>query len=423
MEKENQNIEFITTTKPLKGKIKQRYTDFIVEEVDETGQICKVMRYNTPIEDRVQREMIIPQRNNEEHLVLEMEKLNMDTPTAIAHLSRGINVSRKRIGYAGLKDKRALTCQKISIYLPDEELVKKFGVKGMELRNPCWSDKRIELGDLLGNQFTITIRDIEMSEEEIKKILKEFIEESKKGLPNYFGNQRFGGKRMITHKVGKLLLKGKFEEGIMLYLTQTYEEEKEELKNARTNLAKTRDFKKALKEFPIDARSERAILNHLVKHPNDYLGAFKVLPKKIRYLFSHSFQSHIFNKIIKKRIMLFGQKALEPIDGDVLLNGVPAALLPGFESKFAESKAGEIEKKVLEEEKISFEDFKTTKMSELSSKGKRKVISLIPEKFRIEKITNDEFNEGKKAVTISFFLPKGNYATTVLRELLKEEVY
>lgn len=416
--------QFFTKTPALKGIVKQRYADFMVEEILVDGTKCEIKRFDKPFEEReITKEMIIPPRNEEEYLLLEMEKINYDTNTALAFLARGLNLSKKRMGYAGLKDKRAITCQQISLYLPKEELVKKFGVKGIELRNPKWSKKRTELGDLLGNEFTITIRGITQTEEEITNIIEEFSKEVKQGVPNFFGNQRFGGKRMITHRVGKLLLAGRFEEAVMLYLTETYEEEKVELKNARINLAKSKDLKNALREFPFDARTERAIINHLVRYPNDFAGAFGVLPKKIRYLFSHAIQSDIYNKILQRRMEKYKDKALEPIEGDVLIEGVPAIILPGFESTFASGAAGEIEKEIMQEENVTFEDFKTEKMSELSSKGDRKPILLKPENFTIEKIFNDDFNEGKKAVTIKFFLSRGNYATTILKELLKEEIF
>ncbi len=119
----------------------------------------------------------------------------------------------------------------------------------------------------------------------------------------------------------------------------------------------------------------------------------------------------------------YGEKSLEEIEGDELIDGVPAIILPGFESKFADGKAGEIEKRVLEKEGVTFNDFKTDKMGELSSKGDRKAIKLIPQDFKIQKIEKDEFNEGKLAVTLSFFLTKGNYATTILKELIKEEIF
>ncbi|NMA44804.1 MAG: tRNA pseudouridine(13) synthase TruD [Candidatus Diapherotrites archaeon] len=418
----DKEILFITNTPPLKGKIKQRYSDFIVEEVTREG-ICEVQRYNKPLEKRNFEKMRIPEKpENKEHLILEMEKINTDTNTAIALISRGINTSKKRIGYAGLKDKRGITAQRISIYQPDIKKIENFGVKGIELRNPKWGE-RIELGELQGNNFTITIRDISETKEEIEKIVQQFVFECGGGIPNYFGNQRFGGKRQITHRVGKLLLLQDFKSAIELYLTETYEEEKPNLKNARINLAKTMDYSKALKEFPFEARTERAILNHLVQHPNDYANAFSVLPKKMRYLFTHAYQSYLFNKMIKERIKILGKKALTPQEGDILEEGEVTALLPGYESEFAKGIQGEIEQKILQEENMELKNFKVDRIAEISSQGSRKKISLKPQNMYLDKIGEDEFNEGKKYATIKFYLTKGNYATTIMQELIKEEIF
>jgi tRNA pseudouridine13 synthase len=415
---------FLTTTTPIKGRVKQRYADFLVEEITPEGEKCKIERFNKTWQERgITKQMIVPERKNEEYLILDLEKINTDTQAAFALIARGLNLSKTRIGYAGLKDKRAITCQRISLYMPETLRVERFGVKGLEIRNPRWSTSTVDLGDLKGNAFTITIRDISQSEEEIRKIITEFSKQIENGIPNFFGTQRFGGKRQVTHKVGKLLLEGKFEEAITLYLTETYEEEKEDIRQARINFAKTKDVRQALKEFPLDARPEKAMLNHLVRYPADYAGAFQTLPRKMQYLFTHALQSHLFNKMLAERIKLYGKNALKPIEGDVLENEAPMMLLAGYESQFANGKAGEIEKKVLEEEGITFESFKTAKISELSSKGMRKEIALFPADFKLEKIEADEFNPEKKAVTISFTLTKGNYATTVLRELMKEEIF
>ncbi len=416
------NLEFITNCPALKGIVKQRYSDFVVEEVTREGT-CEVKRYNKPMNERNFEKMSVPENTeNKEHLILEMEKINTDTATAIALLARGTNSSKKRVGYAGLKDKRGITCQKISLYQPNIPRVENFGVKGIELRNPHWGE-RIELGDLLGNQFTITIRGINESEEEIEKIVQQFVSECELGVPNYYGNQRFGGKRQVTHRVGKLLLQQKFKEAVELYLTETYEEEKVDMKNARINLAKSNDYAKALREFPFEARTERAILNHLVKNPNDYANSFSVLPKKMRYLFTHAYQSYLFNKMIGERIKRLGKNALLPQEGDILEEGIPTALLPGYESNFASGIQGEIEKKIMEEEQMNPEQFKVEGIAEISSQGARKIISLKPQNMYLEKTGEDEFNVGKRFATIKFYLTKGNYATTILQELIKEEIF
>ena len=356
-------------------------------------------------------------------MIIELEKINTDTNHATSLLARGLGISKSRIGYGGMKDKRGITAQRISVFEPDISKMERFGVKGLKVKNAMWGE-RLELGDLLGNQFTIILRDISENEEETKKIIEEFIKLSKNGLPNFFGTQRFGGKRNITHRVGKLLMQGKHEEAIILYLTETFEDEKIELKNARMNLAKTKDYSKALREFPRDARSELAMLNHLVKKPNDFAGAFGALPKKTRYLFVHAYQSFIFNKILQKRIDKYGMDGIKKIEGDVLNEeGIPLGILPGFESKFAKGEAGEIEKSVVDEEEIDLSFFEVRGLSELSSKGMRKEIAIVPKDFKFIEIFEDEFNEGKKAAKISFFLSKGNYATTILQELVKEAVY
>ncbi len=425
-------MNFITTTSPLKARFKHRYSDFIVEEVYEEKEaddsvrevVCNVKRFNIPFEERGEFEKLIVPENteNKEHLILELEKINTDNNKAISLIARGTGVSNKRIGYAGMKDKRGITCQRISIYEPNIEKLKRFGVRGLELRNAIWGE-RLELGDLKGNNFNIVLRNIENNEDEIKKIIEEFSKQIKNGIPNFFGSQRFGGKRDVTHKVGKFLLLDKHREAIMLYLTETFEEEKEDIKKARINLAKTNDFRQALKEFPRECRTELALLNKLVHNPNDFLGSLNALPKKIRYLFIHAYQSYLFNNFLEKRIELFGEKAMEKIEEDILEDGIPTGLLPGFESTFSEGKMGEIEKEVFEKEQISFELFKVRGLSELSSKGSRKKLVLFVKNFKLEEIIDDEFNEGKKAVRISFYLDKGNYATTVLRELMKEEVF
>jgi tRNA pseudouridine13 synthase len=422
-------MEFITTTKPLKARVKERYADFIVEEIYKEGEEvkkCAVDKYNLPFEQRINKNNILTIEENSEYeqVIVEMEKINTDTNTAIALIARGIGVSKNRIGYSGLKDKRGITCQRISLYKPNLEKLKKFGVKGVELKNARWAKERLELGDLIGNEFKITLRDISENEEEIKEIITSFEHQIKEGIPNFFGNQRFGGKRMITHKVGKLLLKEDYEKAIKLYLTETYAQEKIELKNARINLSKSYDYAKALKEFPRkDARTELAILNVLVKEPNNYQQAFHSLPKKTRYLFIHAYQSHLFNKMIEKRIDLLKENSLKKIDGDILINDNPTAALIGYQTEFAEGIQGEIEKQILQEENMTKEDFIVKGQSELSSQGNRKEILLKVKNFKLQEIIDDEYNPGKKAVTITFFLDKGNYATTVLKELLKEEVY
>ncbi len=408
---------FSTSSKGISGQIKRRYTDFVVEEVQQNGKVCEAKRFVVGGTHEAEQVRIPENMGRGEQLHLDLEKINKDLNLCIRNIARFLQCSRKRIGYAGLKDKRAVTCQRISIFKPNLERLKQFSSGGIQLRNGKWSNERIELGMLRGNRFTVTIRDIDLDEKELKKRISQCFKEMKRGIANYFGEQRFGGIRQVTHLVGRQFVRGNVKEAVMLYLTHSVESEEEEVKEARKSLAKRNDFAEASRLFPVKCRYERAMLHHLCKHPNDFVGAFAKLPKQLRYLFTHAYQSYLFNLVIDER---FRQGVgLKKVKGDILIENQPTAPLFGFESRLAEGKAGEIEAKVLQSEGLELQQFKVKQMPELSSKGSRKSIVLVPEKLKLVKIEEDEFYPGKLAATISFYLGRGNYATTVLRELMK----
>src|SRR5436853_7930259 len=106
-------LPYLTTAPPLKGELKQRISDFKVEEILPTGEVCKIEQLNEEIPKKIQ--MQVPENPNPvkfDQLHVYMEKFNLETTFAIRFISRGTGVSIKRIGYAGLKDKRGMTCQR-----------------------------------------------------------------------------------------------------------------------------------------------------------------------------------------------------------------------------------------------------------------------------------------------------------------------
>ncbi len=413
------NMQYYTKTPGIGGQIKRRFADFVVEEIAPSGEICKVECFNE--NGVIDKPVEWPDMHADfDQLIVIMEKFNVDLNNAVSRVARSMGFSKNRIGYAGMKDKRAITAQRISLWQPDIKKLKNFRSRQVVLRSPHWEKDRIEIGDLKGNKFTINIRDLKLGKDELEKIILGCFEEMKEGIPNYFGEQRFGGARNITHLVGKEFLRGNFKEGIMLYLTHTFEGEEPEIKAARESLAKSLDFKKAVTEFPAKFRYERAIIHSICKYPNDFIGAFRKLPKKLQYLFTHAYQSHLFNAYIEERLKAgLGLKAVE---GDVLHNDIPQGPLFGFEFEFAGGKLGEIEKKVLEREGIELSNFKVDSFPELSTKGIRKDIVLFPENLELLGIGEDEFYPGSLKAKVAFSLSKGNYATTVLEELMKTKV-
>lgn len=410
-------LHYTTTTLGIGGVIKRRITDFAVREITPDGKALENKVFGDFWPPKHEPIDAPPQPEGMDQLIVTMEKFNLDTNDALRRISRQLRTSGKRIGYAGLKDRRAITAQRISIWKPDIALLKRTGSLYVGLRDPQWSSERIEIGSLSGNEFEIVVREIGMAEDGLRKTTERCFAQMENGVANYFGEQRFGGNREVTHLVGKKFVKGDIEGAVMLYLTHPSNGEEAEIAAARKNLADSGDVARALKEFPHKFRYELAILNHLVKVPKDFVGAFQGLPKHLRYLFTHAYQSYLFNLVINERIER--GIGIGKTDGDILEGGVPTAPLYGFDSTLADGFAGEIERAVMEKEGVELGEFHVKGFPELGCSGARKKIALVPQGLKIISIEKDELAEGRLKMKISFRLDKGNYATTILRELVK----
>ena len=362
-------------------------------------------------------------------------------------LARILRISQTRFGWAGTKDKRAITKQKISIRDISEEDLARIHLKDIEFKPIGRSNKKVSLGDLWGNRFKITIRNIDLSHEETLTRITSIIHELEKGVPNFFGVQRFGENRPVTHVVGEAILRGDIKEAAMTYIAKAYPQENDSIRKARQFVCDTGDFKEGVKIFPLHLQFERAMMSHLIAHPDDHAGAFRALSPKLMAMFLHAYQSYIFNLVLSRRIGS-GMSINEAYDGDIVcfknemglpdtsrlqkvtkdnLDGINnlinrgrafvTAPLVGYETQFAEGQAGEIERAVVRELNIDTEGFKVPDIPELASKGLRREI-IVPFKPEFS-VDEDEKNEGKTKSTLSFSLQKGSYATTVLREFMK----
>lgn len=172
---------FWTKTKGLGGKIKQSPEDFVVDEI--------------PIEK--------PGRI----LIATMEKRNLTTPEAIKKIAFALGIPEASIGFAGLKDKVAVTRQAISLERIGPSLAERANSENIRLSDFRYGGVLFP-GDLKGNAFTITVRGIKHGKEDAKKIIRDFSDEvSNRGIPNYFGEQRFGMEKN-NHMAGKRIVLG-----------------------------------------------------------------------------------------------------------------------------------------------------------------------------------------------------------------------
>jgi len=346
-------------------EIKREPEDFIVEEITPDKKVLEIdKKYKF-------------KKSEGDQLICVLQKRNWDTNLAISEIAKRLFVSRKRIGFAGTKDKKAITTQRISLWKIKN--IERLSIKDMKLTPLEYSDKRVELGDLWGNRFTIKVY--------TKKKLKRM-----KKIPNFFGLQRFGETRPLTHLVGREIVRGNFEGAVKTYLTKVFPNESKEAKEARRKLAKDWNYAEALKYFPYGLRFERTLLGHLANNENDYIGALRRLPKFLKIMFVHAYQSYIFNEFLKEVI----KKKAKYSKGQLF----------GYESKIE----NEIERKILGKEKIEPKDFFIRSMPEMSSKGEKRELFINLKDFKV-------VERGKGYYVVRFSLPKGCYATTVIDQL------
>ncbi len=324
-----------------------------------------------------------------------LKKTNWDMFRALNMISRKLGVSIKRFGYAGTKDKRAVTYQRVSVWKVPLERLEAVRLKDIELSGFEEKRERINLGDLKGNEFEIVVRDIDPKE---KGRMEKNIEKIKKnGVINLYGEQRFGI-RKNTHLVGKEMLKNNLEEAVWIYLTHG-EEINEESRAFRKNLKMTRDFSTALKECPRHLRNERILLEYLSKEGNDFAGALRRIPKGFRKMLVHAYQSYLWNEVAKT-----SKEKVIP--------------LVGYDTDLSKYKSGKEIEKILKKEGIKQDDFRMPSMPELASEGDERERLIHPKGMECE-FGEDEFNAGRMKCTLKFEIHKGAYATVVVDKVMK----
>ena len=439
LEKELGMEVYATKTLGIGGKIRQFIEDFTVEEILIDGSKASVHPENIPL--------LVGEGK---YLICLLVKRNWDNLLVIREIARKLGLPYKNVHIAGIKDAKAVTAQHISIEGAIPEDIAKVKIEGVTLAPLHFSNLKISAFHLYGNKFTITIRDISHTITETQKRIEKTLAELEAfgGIPNFYGHQRFGTIRPITHLVGREIVKGNFEKAAMIYLAKHYDLEHEKAREARKRLMETHDFEWALRNFPRHLKYEILMLKHLVKNSNDYVGAFRKLPLQLRRMFTQAYQSYLFNRFLSERIrrkipfnepqigdyvVYVNQKGLptqyakkvenqnlEEIRKAVKEGKIRIAIpLVGYKQPTSSGIQGEIEEEILREEDVKPEDFNVKNMRETSAKGELRAALTPLIDFSYKKPCRDSANSSKKLVKCSFTLQRGSYATVFLRELMK----
>ncbi len=322
--------------------LKQIPNDFIVEEYNDFDLV-----------------------NNSKCLLYLMKKKNYNTVDAIRIISNILHVKSSQVGFAGNKDKKAITYQYITIQGSSKERIDSLELNDIELTFVGYLGDRMNLGDLEGNKFTITIRDVDPGYTLDQSKLDQ--------VPNVFGEQRFSTN---NSEVGRSIIK--------------------------------KDFKKAF-ELVVQGRgrTEKEMEEYVEEYRNDYVGALRLLPKKNLRLYVHAYQSELWNKAVLKYIEEFNPT--ENIAFPII----------GFGTEFEDFDIEDIYNEIMMDEEISFRDFIIKSIPELTSEGVDRNIFLNMTDFKLDSEMDDDLNEGKKKIVVEFKLGKGSYATTLIKYLFE----
>ncbi len=261
------------------------------------------MKLKEQPEDFQVEELIHLEEADGRYLYIKVKKRNLNTLDVVQILVKKLHIPRKNIGYAGAKDKRAITTQYFSLFDSDPERVNKLHIKNLELTPLYYGKKPISLGILEGNRFRIKI------EEPVREM--DF-------LVNYFGEQRFSRN---NKDIGKALI----------------------MKDFKTSCA--------LSDHP-------KIKSHLTEKEHDFIGALQKVEKKLLLLWVHAYQSYLWNEVVKQYLKKYS-KEWRTFENYVFVKEKDSLSIPllGFDTIFTNKNIETLYKKLLADEKVAIRDF------------------------------------------------------------------
>ena len=317
-----------------------------------------------------------------EHLILFVRKKNLSTPEMIGHIARYLGIKNRDIGYAGLKDKHAMTKQYISVYKKYEEALENFTHDGIKIISKFYHNNKLKIGHLKGNRFYIKIKKVNpTSAKKIDEALKNI---SKDGIPNFFGYQRFGNDG-DNHILGEKLAKGEARERnprVKKLLINAYQSHLFNLW-----LSRRLEINSLVNSFKAEE------IETLLNMPNNEVKKMKEQKHPFKLINGDVMEHYPHGKLFD-----YDEEDLERFnDRAISVTG----LLCGTKVRHSTGLAGEIEK--------NFDD-------EIKADGARRYAWIYPTEVE------GRFNQVEAQYEMNFTLPKGSYATVLIEEIAKRKI-
>jgi tRNA pseudouridine13 synthase len=400
------NLPRALSIPPAPGIIKADYEDFVVEEVP-----------------------LYEASGEGTHTYFQVEKRGLSTMQAVQDIARALNLKRRDIGYAGLKDARGVTRQWLSIEHVDPELVRSLQMPRLQILAVSRHRNKLRLGHLRANRFQIRVRQTEPNRvAELQDGLAVLVQH---GVPNYFGRQRFGG-RGDAWQIGQAIIRGKLDEALDIVLGRPSPLDRGNVHRARV-LYEKGDFAAASNAWPHLFRDERRALKTLAQSRGNKKRGFLAIDPHLRRFYISAYQSHLFNQIVSLRLprglgtLLAGDLAWLHRSGAVFhvedpaveqaradaFEISPTGPLFGYRMTTPKGEPAEMEAELLASERL---DPSALRSEHLRIKGARRPLRFQPRdaSIRLGADARGTYLE------LRFELSSGCYATSLLRELFMD---
>jgi len=333
----------------------------------------------------------------------------------------------------GMKDAKATTVQYASSNRGNKtgRMTSDYNTGSIGISLVGYSSKPIEKNNLVGNAFKIRITNIKnIQSNNITKFSSE-----KDNMGNYYGLQRFGSERLVTHLVGEAIIKRQFSRAVDILMTHTTKYDSKFSIEIREKLRDLRNNPSVMQEIPKGMDIERNLAREIL-NGKDPITALRSIPITIRRLFVQAFQAFLFNKTLSKAIEN-GFSLVRPENNDLCFEvnknslefgkirkfetqksivkdiiNLPIIRLPGYSFQPGNNRFDKILKEFMTRENMTAKDFFIKEMQELSESGGFRQASFYCKDFAH---TIDD----AESLIVEFAAPKGSYATILLRELIK----
>lgn len=402
-------LPFLTSDIPgIGGMIRCRLEDFIVEELplyEPCGQGA--------------------------HVYCEIEKKGLTTFDAVDRIARALGIPSREIGYAGIKDARAVTRQMISISAADEQAAAGLRIAGVSVLRVARHVNKLRLGHLRGNRFIVKVRGSAAADVETAGRVLDALR--RRGMPNYFGPQRFG-RRHDNHLLGAALLRGDAED-LLRRLLGSPDAALDDAQTMGARRAFDRgDLQQAMRLWPRRCGMERRVLHRLIR-TGSAASAAGAIDQRLRRLWISALQSEMFNAVLARRIdtldrLMPGDLAYKHDNGACFrvedaaaeqprcdaFEISPTGPLAGYRMTMPEGEPLDIERGVFAEISIDPADFRVA--GRLKVKGARRPLRVRPEEVSVVAGADD----AGEYLQFSFALPAGAFATALLREIFKRDI-